>query len=409
MKTLWVVGGGTEAIPGIKVAKSMGLRVALSDGDTRAPGRDYADYFYCADTYSPEKTLGAIKLHTEKTKAIDGIIALAADVPTTIAYVCDALNLPGQSLETAKFSSNKLLMKERFLQHNLQIPKFHKISSLLDLQAVINSREGIYILKPVDSRGARGVLQIDQKSNLRWCFDESLQHSPSKTLILEEFIDGPQVSTESLVQNGDVWNIGFADRNYANTKEYAPFFIEDGGTQPSILKKESQIAIFDLAAAAGKALGLTHGVIKGDMVLNNGKPYVIEIATRLSGGWFSSIQIPASTGVPIVQYAILQAMGENIPGFGRTIPKRKAVAIRYIMLPAGVSLPNPEELSPLKSRFVLFTKYLYSGSIITKPINSHVDRIGLVICKGFNRSHAVINAQRSIRKLRTAILPKKHF
>ena len=409
MKTLWVVGGGTEAVPGIKVAKSMGLRVALSDGNTQAPGRDFADYFYCADTYSPKKTLAAIEVHTEKIKAIDGIIALAADVPSTIAFVCHALKLPGQSMETAKFSSNKLLMKEKFLQQNLQIPWFHKISSLLELQTLINSREGIHVLKPVDSRGARGVLQIDQKSNLEWCFGESLQYSPSKTLILEEFIDGPQISTESLVQNGDVWNIGFADRNYANTKDYAPFFIEDGGTQPSVLNKKSQAAIFDLAAAAGKALGLSNGVIKGDMVLNNGKPYVIEIATRLSGGWFSSIQIPASTGVPIVQYAILQALGEQIPGFGRTISKRKAVAIRYIMLPAGVRIPNPEELSPIKSRFVLFTKYLYSGTIVTKSINSHVDRIGLVISKGFNRRHAVINAQRSVKKLRTALLSKKQF
>jgi biotin carboxylase len=409
MKTLWVVGGGTEAVPGIKVAKSMGLMVALSDGNTQAPGRDFADYFYCADTYSLKKTLDAIKVHTEKIKAIDGIIALAADVPSTIAFVCHALKLPGQSMETAKFSSNKLLMKEKFLQQNLQIPWFHKISSLLELQTLINSREGIHVLKPVDSRGARGVLQIDQKSNLEWCFGESLQYSPSKTLILEEFIDGPQVSTESLVQNGDVWNIGFADRNYANTKDYAPFFIEDGGTQPSVLNKKSQAAIFDLAAAAGKALGLSNGVIKGDMVLNNGKPYVIEIATRLSGGWFSSIQIPASTGVPIVQYAILQALGEDIPGFGRTISKRKAVAIRYIMLPAGVRIPNPEELSPIKSRFVFFTKYLYSGTIVTKPINSHVDRIGLVISKGFNRRHAVNNAQRSVKKLRTALLSKKQF
>jgi biotin carboxylase len=409
MKTLWVVGGGTEAVPGIKVAKSMGLRVVLSDGNTQAPGRDFADYFYCADTYSLKKTLDAIKVHTEKIKAIDGIIALAADVPSTIAFVCHALKLPGQSMETAKFSSNKLLMKEKFLQQNLQIPWFHKISSPLELQNLINSREGIHVLKPVDSRGARGVLQIDQKSNLEWCFGESLQYSPSKTLILEEFIDGPQVSTESLVQNGEVWNIGFADRNYADTKDYAPFFIEDGGTQPSVLNKKSQAAIFDLAAAAGKALGLSNGVIKGDMVLNNGKPYVIEIATRLSGGWFSSIQIPASTGVPLVQYAILQALGEDIPGFGRTISKRKAVAIRYIMLPAGVRIPNPEELSPLKSRFVLFTKYLYSGTIVTKPINSHVDRIGLVISKGLNRRHAVINAQRSVKKLRTALLSKKQF
>ena len=409
MKTLWVVGGGTEAVPGIKVAKSMGLRVALSDGDTQAPGRDFADYFYCADTYSLEKTLDAIKLHTEKIKAIDGIITLAADVPTTIAFICHALKLPGQSLETAKFSSNKLFMKEKFLQHNLQIPWFHKISSLLELQTLISSREGIHVLKPVDSRGARGVLRVDQKSNLEWCFGESLQYSPSKTLILEEFIDGPQVSTESLVQNGAVWNIGFADRNYANTKHYAPFFIEDGGTQPSVLNKKSQAMIFDLAAAAGKALGLSNGVIKGDMVLKNGKPYVIEIATRLSGGWFSSIQIPASTGVPIVQYAILQALGEEIPGFGRTISKRKAIAIRYVMLPASVRIPNPEELSPFKSRFVLFSKYLYSGTIVTKPINSHADRIGLVITRGFNRRHAVINAQRSVNKLRTALLSKKQF
>ena len=408
MKTLWVVGGGTEAVPGIKVAKSMGLKVAVSDGDAQAPSREHADYFYCADTYSLENTLNAVKAHTEKTKVIDGIIALAADVPATIAYVCHALKLPGQSMETARFSSNKLLMKEKFLEHNIRIPWFHKISSLLELESVMSSREGIHILKPVDSRGARGVLQIDQKSNLEWSFSESLQYSPSKTLILEEFIDGPQVSTESLIQNGDVWNIGFADRNYANTKKYAPFFIEDGGTQPSILGKESQTAIFDLAAAAGKALGLSNGIIKGDMVLKNGKPYVIEIATRLSGGWFSSIQIPASTGVPIVQYAILQALGENIPDFGRAISKRKPVAIRYIMLPGGVHLPNPDELSPLKSRFVLFTKYLYSGTITTKPINSHVDRIGLVICKGFNRYHAVINAQLSVRKLRTAILSKKH-
>jgi biotin carboxylase len=236
-----------------------------------------------------------------------------------------------------------------------------------------------------------------------------LQYSPSKTLILEEFIDGPQVSTESLVQNGDVWNIGFADRNYANTKDYAPFFIEDGGTQPSVLNKKSQGMIFDLAAAAGKALGLSNGVIKGDMVLNNGRPYVIEIATRLSGGWFSSIQIPASTGVPIVQYAILQALGEDIPDFGRTISKRKAVAIRYIMLPAGVRIQNPEELPPLKSRFVLFTKYLYSGTIVTKPINSHVDRIGLVISKGLSRRHAVIIAERSVKKLRKALLSKKQL
>lgn len=403
MKTLWVVGGGFEAVPGIQVAKSMGLKVALSDGNFHAPGKKYADFFYRANTYSTEETLNAAHSHLEKSGSIDGVIALAADVPTTIATLCRNFKLPGLSLETARLASNKLLMKERFLDQNLPIPWFRKISSLKELQALIAAQKGAYVLKPVDSRGARGVLKIDQKSNLEWCFGYSLQYSPSQTLILEEFIGGPQVSTESLVQNGEVWNIGFADRNYSRVDRYAPFFIENGGTQPSTLKKKNQTAIFDLAAKAGKVLGLTDGVVKGDMVLKGEQPYVIEIATRLSGGWFSSIQIPASTGVPIVQYAILQAMGEPIPGFGRTISKRRAVAIRYFLPPADVQLKDPSNLKPFNSRYVIFYKFLYSGQIITKPINSHVDRIGLVIAKGINRFHAVLVAQIMVRRMGKAL------
>ena len=43
--------------------------------------------------------------------------------------------------------------------------------------------------------------------------------------------------------------------------------------------------------------GNKNGTIKGDIVLVKGKPYIIEIASRLSGGWMSSDQIKMSTGI----------------------------------------------------------------------------------------------------------------
>ena len=43
-------------------------------------------------------------------------------------------------------------------------------------------------------------------------------------------------------------------------------------------------------------MGITNGVSKGDMVLTDEGPKVIEIAPRLSGGWFSTDQIPIGLG-----------------------------------------------------------------------------------------------------------------
>ena len=39
MKTLLIVGAGLEAVPGIELAKSMGLHTVVSDINPNAPGQ----------------------------------------------------------------------------------------------------------------------------------------------------------------------------------------------------------------------------------------------------------------------------------------------------------------------------------------------------------------------------------
>ena len=86
-KTLFIVSGGSEAIPGIQRAKNMGLHVVVSDINPKAPGFDIADDSVIADTYGVEDTIAAA-LHYHKTiRPIDGVMCIASDVPlTAVSY-----------------------------------------------------------------------------------------------------------------------------------------------------------------------------------------------------------------------------------------------------------------------------------------------------------------------------------
>ena len=138
------------------------------------------------------------------------------------------------------------------------------------------------------------------------------QHSPTERVMVEEYLSGPQVSTESIVVNGRCYTPGFSDRNYEYLERYAPFFIENGGDLPSHLPQDIQDKVKDVVARAAAALGITNGTVKGDIVVHNGEPYVIELAARLSGGFFCTREIPLNTGVDFIGAAIKLALGEAI-------------------------------------------------------------------------------------------------
>jgi len=311
-KTLLIVSGGIEAADAARRAKEMGLYVVVSDRDPEAPGFAHADSCIIADVYSPEETLAAARRYALKLRKIDGVICVAADAPLTAATVAHHLNLPGISTESAKLASDKLAMKQRFLAAGVPVPWFSPVATPQALQRMAVERGRDLVVKPVDSRGSRGVQRVTQAGDLAKAFALARQHSPTERVMAEEYLSGPQVSTESIVVNGRCYTPGFSDRNYEFLERYAPFFIENGGDLPSQLPQEIQDKVKDVVARAAAALGITNGTVKGDIVVHNGEPYVIELAARLSGGFFCTREIPLNTGVDFVGAAIKLALGEPI-------------------------------------------------------------------------------------------------
>ena len=388
-QTILIISAGKEAIPGILRAKELGLKVVASDLDPMAHGFKYADFSIIASTFDPDMTLKKAISFQKKGNKIQGVLSVGADVPLTVSKVARELNLKAISVNSAKKCIDKLLMKEVFKSNEVNVPNFYSIKSVNDICEVLKSSDKSFVLKPVDSRGSRGVLLIDKESNFRKAFNYSIDFSEKKSLILEEYIDGPQVSTESIFIDGKLFTPGFADRNYEFLEKYRPNIIENGGNSPSTLSKKIQLDIHKLVERGADALGINQGTIKGDIVVKEGMPYIIELAPRLSGGHFCSKQIPASTGVDFIGLAIKNAMGWPIYIQDVLPTKNKPVAQRYWFPPRGEVLSIPDVGNIIKNNSVnMVDIWLEPGDKVDK-ITHHRARGGTVIAEGETLEEAI--------------------
>ena len=404
-KTLFIVSGGSEAVPGIQRAKDMGLHVVVSDVNPKAPGFAIADDCIIADTYGIEETVVAAMHYHKTTRPVDGVICIASDVPLTVASVANALGLPGISIETARLAADKLAMKQCFVERGIAVPWFSEVSSLKHLRRIISEHDLPLVLKPVDSRGARGVLRLTESIDLDWAYEHSVSFSPSGRVMVEEYLEGPQISTESAIINGRAFTPGFTDRNYEFLDRFAPYIIENGGHQPSILTTEQQNTVSRLAEQAALAMGISTGIAKGDMVLTKDGPKVIEIAARLSGGWFSTDQIPLATGVDLIGVAIKLALGEKVEEEDLIPQYQKGVAIRYFFPEPGrvKKIRNADKFDGVSwvHRLGFFVK---PGDMI-EPVTNHTKRAGFVITTGETRDEAVERAEQVVESIKIETVP----
>ena len=134
----------------------MGLRTIVCDGNKNAPGKSYADEFLIGNIYDPAEIKNVVSKYTKK-KSIDGVITIASDAVRSVSTVAKQLSLPGNSVKTSILSTDKLKMKELFEKYSLLIPKFVGINNRNELRKQIEYF-GDAVLKPVDNRGARGVI-----------------------------------------------------------------------------------------------------------------------------------------------------------------------------------------------------------------------------------------------------------
>lgn len=402
-KTLLILGGGPDQLPGVLKAKEMGIYTIVLDGNPDAHCKSYANEFHCVsikhieqiDTFIEEKL----------NRKVDGVIAFGVDIPFIIAYVASKLNVNYTiPLESAELSENKFISKEFMKKYNISIPLYSIVNSVKKIEEFVNIHGFPIVLKPVDNSASRGISLLYNLDNIEVYYEYALSQSLCKEVMIEKYLDGPQVSTESFVVNGKVYNIGFADRNYKDMNRFLPNIIENGGDLPSIYMSEKhKFQLERYLEIISEKLNIKNGVIKGDIVIYNDELYIIEFALRLSGGGFSTLTIPESTGVDFLKIAIKLHLNIQINENELKIKNNDFISHRYKFL---------EDVKKGKIKNIkLSTKDCISSSLFVKlgdeiksnKTENHANRIASVITKGISRQDAIDKANKYLEDLEIII------
>ena len=388
MKNLLVLGTGKDQVFGIEKAKKMGLYTVGLDINELSDGAKLVDEFYKVNIKDEKEVVGFMEKYK---KSIDGVIAFGVDIPEILAKVAELKGIFYYTdYETALLSKDKYKAKKRMKEYGVRLPKFSKIETFEYVTKKIKDFGYPCVLKPVDNSGARGVLGITEDIDLKWAFKYSKSFSKSGYLILEKFLDGMQISSESFIVNGRVYTVGLSKRNYEFLNEFAPFIIENGGDLPPPLNDKQRGEIDEQISKCAEAFGVRNGIIKGDLVIHDGKVFVIEVALRLSGGHFSSVEIPLNTGVDFLKYAIQMSLGEKVNPTNLQYNVKKYVALRYIFpsIKGTIKRLRFPEWFKEKNEVIAYDFYYKIGDKANYPVKSHPERLGFFIIAANNRQEA---------------------
>lgn len=386
MKSIFILGASRLQVPAIIKAKEKGLYVYVLDYDPNAVGIHYADKFLEISTIDKEAVLQAAIEYNP-----DFIITSTSDMPVrTVSWVCEKLGKKTDiSYQNAICATDKIAMRKRMKSYGVPIPEFYEIHNqdeFLDVAGIMQNR---FILKPADNSASRGVVLIDKKEkpNLKEFYKYCAQYSRSGKFLIEEFMEGPEVSVESYSIDGEPHIITITDKIVTEL----PFFVELGHTEPSRLTLEQQKDIHRVTDLAIRAIGMQNGPTHTEIKLTKTGAKLVEIAARLGGDFITSRLVPLSTGVDLIECSFATLLNEKVQ-YQRK--KEKGSAIRFIhsnnqgILDGIEGINDACTIPGVKDVEI----YVNKGDYIKAPENSS-DRIGHIITVGNNADEAEQNAE----------------
>ena len=397
---LWCIGGGLLQIPVINEANNLGLKVIVTDNSENCICSKHADIFYKIDIFDIEGHINLASTIKNKFNII-GVLAAGIDAPITMSKLCEYLNLPGVSSKISEIVHNKNKFREFAKSNKIPTPKFQLCNenNLKDLDEILKKFKLPFIIKNVDSSGSRGTkifYERDLQEELKIA-KEAIAVSKNNSFLVESVWKGLECTVETLFDICGVFHECFiTDRHFNYSSGYP---IETGLVSPSRLPKNIQKDCYKLAKDVSSKLGINIGAAKFDMIITEQGPRIIEMTTRLSGGFDCQYVVPASSGKNIIKAAIMTSCGMKFPDdlliskFDKTCvtgshwPKNGIFKKIYYL----------EEINSIKGlEHIFFRKK--EGDKIQNYYNC-TDRIDFLICTGINYEDAKRNLENALSKI----------
>lgn len=362
-KKMMILGASALQVPAIKKAKELGYQIILVDYDENAVGFALADVKLVVSTLDQEEVYRQALIYQP-----DVVLTSTSDGPVrTAAYVNEKLGKrPDLSYENALCATIKSKMRDRLKKCGVPIPEYYAAADYTAFSEAVDKLHGDCIVKPADNAGSRGVVLLDagdadgmvsgddcehgkrdtaysgmqdgpqscrgilvetvnpnlsqerQQARLKAYWERynelknrtyrySLGNARNGTVMVEEYMRGPEVSVEIMVIAGEPHILAITDKYITPP----PYFVELAHCEPSGLDAGTQEQIRKVAAQAVRAIGIENAPAHVEIKVTEEGPKIVELAARLGGDFITSRLVPLSTGIDMVGASVLLATGET--------------------------------------------------------------------------------------------------
>ena len=401
-KKIMILGASALQVPAIEKAKALGYRVILVDYDENAVGFALADEKLVVSTLDQEEVYRQALIYEP-----DVVITSTSDGPVrTAAYVNEKLGKrPDLSYENALCATIKDKMRDRLKKYGVPIPEYYVAGDYEAFSDAVDRLDGHCIVKPADNAGSRGVVLLEcERPSLelkKETYEYSKGNSRNGTVLVEEYMQGPEVSVEVMVVEGHPHILSITDKYITPP----PYFVELAHCEPSRLDPQTQEEIGRVAAQAIKAIGIENAPAHVEIKVTQDGPKIVELAARLGGDFITSKLVPLSTGIDMVGASVLLATGEK----PELMPKwQRSAAIHFLHTPeasegvlAAITVPEALYQEEGVEEIVIYKK---PGDGVCGTHSSN-DRLGHVITAGATAEEAMKRGEQILSQIRVEITP----
>jgi biotin carboxylase len=387
-RRLLVLGAGPAQLGLLAAARERGLFVIALDRDPAAPGFQYADRRAIIST---EDEQGIERLAA--AEGVEGIIAPGIDWPVGIAArVAERHGLSHPiDAATASLAVSKQKQRERLAEAGVPQPNWQIVKDPEETLQQTVARS--WVVKAPDRQGQKGLALVRSEDELPAAIARAIDESRSGVAIVEELVDGPEVTVNAFSVRGEFHPLTVTDRL---TAEPPAFGVALAHVWPS----EAGGRAADVARAAVEALGIQDGPTYTQLRIGPDGPEVIEVAARLGGGHDAEL-VHAALGVDLNGLALQGALGESIWSAAlHVVPQVGGAIVRFLVPPEGVlrSVEGIEEARAVEG--VQDVRVYRDPGHVFGPFLRGADRAGAVLAVGESREEALQRADEAARLIR---------
>ena len=377
---LLVLGAGPAQIGLLRAARERDLFVIAVDRDPSAPGFAYADKRALVST---EDEPGVDRL--ARAESVDGIISPGADWPVGVAArVAARLGLPHPiDAATAALVTTKSRQRERFAAAGVPQPQ------------PLEEPVAPCVVKAPDRQGQRGLTFVRTEEELPAAIEAAIEASRNGVYIVEEYVDGPEVTVQAVSIDGVFHPLLVADRL---TADPPAFGVALAHAWPCVSETQSPI---EAARAAAEALGVRNGPTYTQIRIGADGSRVVELAARLGGGHDAELT-EAATGVKLNDLALDFALG-NEACVSETQSLHGGACVLFLVAPEGVLRAVEGREAAHAVEGVLDVRIYREPGFPIGPLRRGADRAGAVIAVGDSRDEALGRARAAADEIRFVV------